>query len=111
MSAAAGTHVVNNADASRYEIVSGGELAGFTTYHRRATRIVFLHTEIDPRYRGRGLATELARHAVQDAVARGLTIVPVCPVVAAWLREHPDVADHVDWEAAAALSSGGRSAP
>ncbi|MEY9933092.1 putative GNAT family acetyltransferase [Catenulispora sp. GP43] len=105
MGETAATHVVNNSDANRFEILVDGQLAGYTTYHRNHARIVFIHTEIDERHRGRGLASALARHVVEDATARDLTIVPVCPVVAGWLRKHPDAPANVDWDAATALTA------
>lgn len=43
----------------------------------------------------RGLGTEIVRGAVDDLRARGLKVVPVCPLVAAFIRRHPEYADLV----------------
>ena len=97
--AAPESKVVNNPGESRYEIGYGGALAGFAASREHGGRIVFTHTEVDDEFSGKGLGSVLARHAVDDAIDRGLTIVPVCPFIAAWLRRHADYEEHVDWAA------------
>lgn len=56
---------------------------------------IFYHTEVDPAYAGQGLAGKLVHRVVDDAVAAGYLIVPVCPYVAGWLARHPEYADQV----------------
>ena len=103
--------VINNTDQSRYEVSIGDRLAGFAKYRRRSDRVVFIHTEIGKEFAGKGLGGVLAKYAVEDANAQGLTIVPVCPFIAAWLRKHPEARKRVDWEAAQALTAGCEPAP
>ncbi|WP_040509978.1 GNAT family N-acetyltransferase [Gordonia soli] len=91
------TTVTRNDDLQRYEIeVIGSGLAGFTVYRERqvdgGTQRVFVHTEVDEDFGGRGLATILVREALDDTRAQGETIVGVCPLVAAFLRKNPDYA-------------------
>lgn len=40
------------------------------------------HTFVPPELRGRGLATELVEHALADARAAGVRVIPTCPFVA-----------------------------
>ncbi|WP_232718315.1 GNAT family N-acetyltransferase [Gordonia metallireducens] len=98
------TSVRDNGSARRYEITvegtSDGDLvAGFAEYRDRAddsgavTERVFFHTEVAEEFGGRGLATILVREALDDARSRGLVIVGVCPLVAAFLKKHPEYAD------------------
>ncbi|AFR50340.1 putative acetyltransferase [Gordonia sp. KTR9] len=99
------TTVRDNPEENRYDILvqtPGGEtLAGFAEYRDRVsgtqdaplTARVFFHTEVDPDFGGRGLATILVTEALDDARARDLTIVGVCPLVAAFLKKHPEYAD------------------
>jgi len=35
------------------------------------------------------------RAAIEDAVAAGRVVVPVCPYVTKWLERHPEHAGHV----------------
>ena len=82
--------VRDNPEASRYEVFADGDLAGFARYRLGDGRITFFHTEIDPAHEGRGLGSKLARAALDDARARGLPVVPVCPFIAGFIRSHPD---------------------
>lgn len=86
--------VSHNPDEKRYEISAEGRLAGFTQYRDRtgdgAVERVFFHTEVADEFAGRGLATILVREALDAARDAGLTIVGVCPLVAAFLKKNPD---------------------
>ena len=82
-------------ERERYEVSVAGEVAGFSAYRLRPELIAFVHTEIDPRFQGRGLADELIRFALEDARARGLAVLPFCPFVKAFIERHPDYADLV----------------
>ena len=92
------TTIRDNPAESRWELLIDDELAVFSAYHdslhSRAghdnTRRAFTHTETQPGFEGRGLATELVRAALDDAKARGLEINPVCPFVRAYLDQHPE---------------------
>src|SRR5918993_3611330 len=53
--------VIDVPDDHRYEIRVAGELAGFAVYHRRGGRAYFVHTEVDPRFEGRGLGPTPAK--------------------------------------------------
>jgi uncharacterized protein len=90
--------VRDNADERRFEIRVDGELAGFTTYVLRPGIIAFLHTELDPRFRGRGLGQELVTAALCSARERGLKVLPYCPYVRAFIAEHRDFLDLVPQE-------------
>jgi predicted GNAT family acetyltransferase len=87
--------VSDNPQLGRYEIRSGGELAGFVTYRRHPGLIEFVHTEIDRRFEGRGLATQLSGSVLDSARADRLAVLPVCPFVRAFIREHHDYLDLV----------------
>jgi predicted GNAT family acetyltransferase len=87
--------VKDNADALRYEITVDGERAGFVTYRLSPGVMTFLHAEVDPAREGRGIGSRLVRDALDDARARGLTVRPRCPFVAAYIERNPDYADLV----------------
>ena len=94
-----GVRIARNEEAHRYELFVGDELAGFAEYRLRPGRIVFIHTVVDGAFEGQGLGSRLARHVLDDAVARGERIVPLCPFIAAYLRTHPGWEGSVDWPA------------
>ena len=85
--------VTDQPGESRYEVRVGGELAGFLVYRLRGQLINLIHTEVDPRFQGAGLAARLARFSLDDARKRNLAVLPSCPYVRSWIGRHPDYAD------------------
>jgi uncharacterized protein len=84
--------VVDNPAELRYEIHVDEQLAGSIRYTRDGDVVTLVHTEVDPAFEGHGVGSVLVKGALDDARARGLTVRPLCPFVAAWLRRHPDYA-------------------
>jgi len=84
--------VQNNAAEHRYEVRLGDQIAELT-YRRDGDVITFLHTGVPAALEGRGIAGEMARTALDDARAQHLTVVPLCPFVAAYIRRHPAYLD------------------
>lgn len=91
--------IVNNEVARRWEARLDGELAGYVEYRPARGRITFTHTVVEPRFEGRGIASRLARAALDAAVALELRIIPRCPFISAYLERHPEYAASVDWPA------------
>jgi predicted GNAT family acetyltransferase len=86
--------VIHNEKAHRFEM----EIDGFRpilTYRRFPDRIHFIHTEVPAPLEGRGLATKLARTALDFARANHLRVVPVCPYVVDFMRKHSEYQDLV----------------
>ena len=54
-----------------------------------------VHTFVPERARGRGIGAALAVAAFDWARAERRRVVPTCPFVAAWVRDHPELADLV----------------
>jgi len=87
--------VVDTPEASRYELRLEGRVIGFAAYRRRNDRIVFIHTEVDESYEGRGLGNRLAKAALEDVRGKGLVVVPLCPFIARYIQQHPEYQDLV----------------
>ena len=92
---AADSRVVDVPERSRFEVLVDGEIAGFTEYRRRPGLIAFIHTLIDPRFEGQGLASDLVRTALSEARAHGLSVLPFCPFVRAYIDGHTEYLDLV----------------
>ena len=91
------SHVVRDKpERERYEIEVDGETAGYSDYRGQGPVRAFTHTEIDGRFEGRGLGSELIRFALDDARSQGLHVLPVCPFVKAFLAGHPEYLDLVE---------------
>ncbi len=89
------TVVQDAPERSRYEIRVDGELAGFAEYERHHRSIAFTHTEIDPRFEGRGLASRLIAAALDDVRPSGAPVLPFCPFVRSFIERHPEYVDLV----------------
>jgi predicted GNAT family acetyltransferase len=87
--------VTDQAAAQRYEVHRNGELAGFLDYVVKRGRLALVHTETLPAHAGSGVAGAVARFALEDARARGLRVIPICPFVRSYLERHPEYADLV----------------
>ena len=79
----------DNPERSRFEVYADGELVGFADYRLQGGVMSLPHTEVQPRYRGRGLASALIKFALDAARSRGLTVLPLCPFVSRYIRENP----------------------
>jgi predicted GNAT family acetyltransferase len=79
----------------RFEIWYGGELAGITVYEPDGDVLAFVHTEVEARFGGHGLATTLIGQALDTVRARGQAVLPYCPFVKAFIQKHPEYLDLV----------------
>jgi hypothetical protein len=82
-------------ERSRFEVRVDGEVAGFAEYRRRPGLIAFIHTLIDPRFEGQGLASRLVRTALSEARSDGLSVLPFCPFVRSYIAGHTEYLDLV----------------
>ncbi len=90
--------VIRNDERSRYELKDGDAVAGFAVFEvSEGGRIAFTHTEVDKAFRGRGFGDIIASEALADAARRGETIVPLCPFIASYLKDHEVAGAIVDW--------------
>jgi predicted GNAT family acetyltransferase len=85
----------DNPDQHRYEIHVSDELAGFVQYRRREGLIAFIHTEIDARFEGQGLASQLIAAVLDEARSAGVAVLPFCPFVNGYISRHPEYVDLV----------------
>jgi predicted GNAT family acetyltransferase len=88
MAVAERIEVADAPERERYELSIDGEVVGFSAYRARPGLIAFVHTEVDERFEGRGLADRLIRFALEDARARTLAVLPFCPFVKAFIERH-----------------------
>jgi predicted GNAT family acetyltransferase len=92
------TTVVDNAAEQRYEVRVGSELAGYIQYRARPGLLALIHTEVDDRFEGQGIGSQLVAGALDDARTKDLAVLPFCPFVNSWLERHPDYVDLVPEE-------------
>lgn len=90
--------VRDDPDNRQYTAYVDGHYAGRTEYRVRRNTYLFLHTEVDPEYQRSGVARRLARAALDDVRKRGGTVVPICPLIAAFIKRNPEYEEIVDHE-------------
>jgi predicted GNAT family acetyltransferase len=88
------SEITDNPARSRFEMVVDGEIA-FVEYGHDGGHLVLKHTEVPRTLAGRGIGSILVRSVLEDIRHRGLTIVPECEFVAAFIQRHPEFADLV----------------
>jgi hypothetical protein len=84
-----------NEKESRFEASALEGLAELRYRVLRDGTLVLVHTEVPPALEGRGLASRLARAALELARARGVKVIVLCPFVAAFIERHPEFKDLV----------------
>ena len=84
--------ITDNPDRHRYEMRVDGQLAGVAEYldGDPGGARTFTHTEVYRRFEGRGVGSRLTRAALDDARAKNMRVVPLCPFTAAFIRKNPE---------------------
>ena len=83
--------VIDNKAQQRYEIDLGNGEVAVAAYSVFAPgKIIFSHTEVPRAFAGQGVGEKLVREALEDAIRRQLSIIPLCPFVAAFIQRHPE---------------------
>ena len=83
-----------NSERKRYEMQIEGKTA-FIDYIIAQNNIYLTHTEVPPDLEGRGIGSRMILQALVDIKKKGLTLVPLCPFVAGYLKKHPHWKDLV----------------
>jgi predicted GNAT family acetyltransferase len=91
-----GAETTVSAEHQKYTIAVEGKTVGLAEFADRGDQRVFYHTEVDPEFGGRGLATILVKEALDGARSDGKRIVPVCSMVGTVLKKHPEFDDITD---------------
>lgn len=88
--------VRDNVERKRFEIDLGGGAFAIAEYTLPEGKIMFTHTEVPKSHEGEGLGSALIRAGLAAARERGLTVIPICPFFAAYIRKHEEVQDLLD---------------
>jgi uncharacterized protein len=88
--------VADDPDHLRYNVTVNGGPAGHLEYLLHGDRVVFTHAEVDPRWEGLGVGSRLAKVALDDVVARGKQITPLCPFIVDYIHRHLEYVESVD---------------
>ena len=84
--------VHDNRDQNRFELDVEGGLA-FANYRLTPQAVIITHTETPRALRGRGVASELVKGALDLIRADDRKVIAGCGFVVDYLRKHPEYAD------------------
>jgi predicted GNAT family acetyltransferase len=84
--------VRDNKALSRFELDIDGALA-FANYRLAPSKVIITHTETPPALRGRGIASQLVKGALEMIRADGSKVVAACGFVVDYLDKHPEFSD------------------
>jgi predicted GNAT family acetyltransferase len=84
--------VRDNKSQRRFELDVEGAVA-FANYRLAPGNVIITHTETPRALRGRGIASELVKGALELIRADGLKVVAGCGFVVDYLQKHPEYAD------------------
>ena len=75
----------------RFELERNGH-TGFIDYNLAGNVLQLIHTEVPDALQGEGVASELARSALDWARDSNLKVDPICPFVTSYIEKHPEYA-------------------
>jgi len=84
--------VRDNKARSRFELDVDGDIA-FANYRLAPSKVIITHTETPAALRGRGIASELVKGALELIRSDGLKVVAACGFVVDYLKKHPEFSD------------------
>ncbi|MCC9166949.1 GNAT family N-acetyltransferase [Pontibacter harenae] len=89
-------NVIHDEDDLRFYGEVEGDEAELTYTYPDDKVMDFDHTFVPIQARGKGLADQLVKAGLDFAKDKGYQIIPSCPVVAAYVKRHPEYGDLVD---------------
>ena len=81
--------LIDNTDKKRYEFQLP-EHTPLIEYIRTKDKIYLTHTEVPTALEGQGIGHELVKQVLEDVKKKELTLVPLCPFVAHYIKENPE---------------------
>lgn len=82
--------ILKNDELNRFEIYRDGELAGFAEFKIENQIISYTHTEIDTKFGGQGLGSQLIKEALDEALEQDLQVAPYCSFVSAFIKKNSE---------------------
>ena len=83
------TPVTDNKEQQQFEVHEDGETA-LLQYRFHEGTIWLMHTEVPKKLEGKGIASTLARFALEWAKENHIPVKVLCPFVAIFLKRHPE---------------------
>mgnify|MGYP003449594583 CR=1 FL=1 len=78
-----------NETSNRFEMNVNGNTA-IIEYKQYPGKIALLHTEVPVVLEGKGVATAIIEKALAYIERNNLKLIPLCPLVVAYIKRHPE---------------------
>jgi uncharacterized protein len=104
-SSPASVEVRKNTSARLYEALIDVQVVGTLAYEMIGGRISLTHSYVDPDHRHRGIASSLARFALEDLRDNRSKVGIYCGFVADYVHDHPEYGDTVEISRSAFLAT------
>jgi predicted GNAT family acetyltransferase len=87
--------ISDNAALHRFELHVDGRNA-ILVYERTGDLLRLIHTEVPQSLEGKGVGSNLVSAVLRLAQENNLSVVPLCPFVAQYVKRHPEYSAVVD---------------
>ncbi len=81
--------IINNIDRNRFELTTDGGTS-VVEYKLFDGGISLNHTEVPSELEGKGIASTLAKYALEYARTNNLKVLPLCPFIYTYISRHPE---------------------
>ncbi|MGH2665604.1 GNAT family N-acetyltransferase [Flavobacterium sp.] len=81
--------LLKNEKDNQFEITVEGHKA-LIVYKEHQSIITLIHTEVEPDLEGKGAATAVIEKTLDYIEENKYTLVPLCPLVFAYIKRHPE---------------------
>jgi uncharacterized protein len=89
------TIITDNVQDSRFEAAVDGQVIARQPYRRYRDHIVLMATEVDARWRDRGVSSAMIGGVLSLIRGTGHTVIPRCKITADYILRHPEYRDLV----------------
>ena len=87
--------ISDNTALHRFELHVDGETA-VVVYERAGDLLRLIHTEVPQSLEGKGVGSKLVGAVLRFAQENRVSVVPLCPFVAQYVKRHPEYSAIVD---------------
>ena len=81
--------LLKNTDLNQFELKIDGQTV-IIAFKERSKKIWLIHTEVPEALQGKGAATAIIEKTLQYIEDNGYKLIPLCVLVAAYLKRHPE---------------------